>query len=303
MLILNPGPVQAYPAGVQCLLDYPAAGVNVVKTYANMSNGATGNGTISTNSITASATITNLIQPGEKLRIGGTDIYTVATASGTAITTIETLTANYSGAALALDTMTKWMDTSGNLAHWTQSTLSAKPKFNPAQINSLAVAAFDGLNQLLGPSSLYTIPNGDNTHFMVIKRLTEAATSVRGFGYAQSGVATYASLGLSATAGQIFFNNGANITNTGNTNTNYQIVGCRRSGTLQGISVNHNTEVTNNSAVSSALTNIVTLGAVAGSNQLIGGIAKYVVFNRYLQDSEMLYMFQKLSAETGIAIS
>lgn len=73
----------------------------ITKSYQNLA--ATGSGTIGTTTITASADQTNLIQAGEKLRIGGTDIYTVATVATTTITTVETLSNTYTaGSVLAL---------------------------------------------------------------------------------------------------------------------------------------------------------------------------------------------------------
>ncbi len=293
---------QIYPPGLKCLLDYPSTW-NTASSYTNLT--ATGTGTSGTNSITASGTITNLIQAGEKLRIGGTDIYTVATASLLAITTVEPLTTNYVAAAMALDRASQWTDSSGQGNNFTQSTAATKSVIKPATLNSHGVMAFDGVNTLTGPSGLYTIPNGPNTLFTIARRASEAATTTRLLTMVQSGVANRYLTSFSSTAGSVSFasSGGTSISNTGNTNTNFQIMCFRRTGTAQGVIINNGTEAVNASGGNGTPVDRCDLGSLSGAGGLIGDIAKVALWDSYLSDAECQYMFKTLSGETGIAIS
>jgi len=292
--------------GLRCLLDYPT-NANMTKAYSNLT--ATGSGTSGTTSITASGTITNLIQAGEKLRIGGTDIYTVATASGTAITTVETLTATYNaGSAMALERISQWSDSSGYNNHATQATASKRPVYNPNQLNGKAVTTWDGANTLMLPSGLYSIANGDNTIFMITKRNSEAGTNIYLMQMTEA-AALRQYLRFSLTAGQATYVNrqsDANqVTVTGLTNTNYQILRMQLSGTTQAIASNNGTAVTNTSGQYESGIDLAAIGSNAASsgNFLIGGIAKFLIYNRALSASEIAYNNKVLASETAITIA
>lgn len=120
----------------------------ITKAYASKT--PTGSGTISTTTITASADVSNIVPVGSKLRIGGTDIYTVSAVSTTTITTIETLTATYSaGAALALDEVTLLTDKAPTVLNATTAGAALNPTYVPNNQNGLSIIDFIQLGSCL----------------------------------------------------------------------------------------------------------------------------------------------------------
>lgn len=287
--------------GLQLLLN-TAYSATITKGYVNLA--ATGSGTSGTTTITAASTEADLVQPGEKLRIGGTDIYTVASVSTVTITTVETLTSTYVAAAMALDRVSQWNDKSGLGNNVTQATDLSKPVYNPAQLNSTAVLAFDGNNTLSIPSALWSIANGNSTTFIVTKRNSEGGTTRGVMALRITGTAFFL-VAHDGTAGRIDFRNAAStIVNVdGGTNTNFNIVTARRNGTTQGLSVNHGAEVTNTSATSSSSIDAGVIGSGSSGTALIGQIRLIMIYNRALSDYEITQINKTISRETAIAIS
>ena len=120
----------------------------ITKIYQNIT--PTGTGTSGTHTITASATMANLAFIGNKIRIGGTDIYTISAISTVTITTVETLTATYSaGSALALDKESQILDKSGHSNNAANATVDQQPTYIPAIKNNKGFMGFDGINDAL----------------------------------------------------------------------------------------------------------------------------------------------------------
>ncbi len=291
-------------SGLQLYLDSSDSST-MTKTYQNLA--ATGSGTSGTNTITAASTETNLVQAGMKLRIGGTDIYTVASVSTVTITTVETLTASYVAQPMALDRVSQWNDKSGRGNHATQGTALKQPVYNPAQLNNLSVLTLDGANTMILPSALYTIPNGANTIFMVAKRNSETGGAVYPLNMSVAGTQKYY-LRFNSTAGEVLFLNatagsGA-VSSAGNTNTNYEILRGRRLGTTQAVSVNNAAEATNTSGTDEAGIDSANIGSLAGTSLfLIGSIYMILIYNRALSVSEMVQVEKWIAQQTAITIS
>jgi hypothetical protein len=127
----------------------------ITKAYQSIT--PTGTGTSGTTTITASATMANLGFIGDKIRIGGTDIYTISAISTTTITTVETLTNNYVAAALALDKESQVNDKSGHSNTAANATADTQPTYIPAIKNGKAFMGFDGTNDLLTVTSSSSI--------------------------------------------------------------------------------------------------------------------------------------------------
>lgn len=278
----------------------------ITKTYQNLA--ATGTGTSGTTVITASGIVTNLVQPGFKLRIGGADIYTVAsiTGAGLTINTVETLSTNYVASAMALDRVSQWNDKSGQGNHVTQATALAQPVYNPAQLNGKAVLGFDGASFLALPSALLSIPNSANTLFVVAKQATASGVQERIIAMSESGSSRWI-FGYQATAGQVVYmsNTGiAAIAASGVTTTNFNILTGRRSGTTQAISVNNGAETSNANGQDE---NGCSVGAIGNSSVgglfLIGALSKILIYNRSLSAAEIIQVNRFLSQEGAIAIS
>lgn len=280
---------------------------SITKGYVDLA--ATGSGTSGTTVITAASTETNLVKAGMKLRIGGTDIYTVASVSTVTINTVETLSTNYVAQAMALDRISQWNDLSGKGNHYTQSTALTKPVYNPAQLNSGAVISFDGANSLVAPSALYSLSNGANTVFVVAKRDSEAATTNVLFNLGSGVDTSRIALSLNSVAGEILYRNdngtGTAVTKTGGTNTNYQILQGSFNGST-GISAAFNNGIAA-TATTGTLESAVDRGAIGSRTSsslfLIGSIACVLAFNRLLTASEIVSVNRFLAQKFNITIS
>jgi hypothetical protein len=292
--------------GLTAWIDY--SDVNTItKAYGNISQ--TGSGTSGTTTITASSTVANIVQIGMKIRIGGTDIYTVSNVVTTTITTVETLSATYTaGSALALDQISQVNDKSGLGNNYTQSTNSKKPVYTPSILNSKPVAIFNGANVMAAPSGLFSLPNGGNTSFVVSKRNTETG--------AQQYITTLTAGGVArrhfryaGTAGSIAFWNsnaapGTEIAKTGNTNTNFNIIRGLRNGTTLTVAVNNGSAVSNTNGASASDVDGGYIGSLTdASSWLIGAVAEEIDYNRVLTAAEIIQVNRYLSAKYAITIS
>jgi hypothetical protein len=279
----------------------------ITKAYQNQA--ATASGTSGTTTITASATQANLIQVGERIRIGGIDIYTVASVSTVTITTVETLTATYgAGSALALERVSQWNDKSSNGYNVTQATALKQPVYNPNQQNSKAVLTFDGASSFAVPAGVFTIPNGDNTAFFVSKRNSETGAQEILAGMREAGSVRY-QLRYTSGAGSIAFWNsnaapGTEVSKSGNTNTNMNINIARRSSTTLAAAVNNGPETTNTNANSESGVDSAFIGTTSdASGWLIGSIAEIIIYHRSLTTFEISQVNRYLSQKWGVTIS
>ena len=241
-----------------------------------------------------------------KLRIGGTDIYTVSTVVTTTITTVETLSATYTaGSALALDRISQWNDKSGYDNHATQATVLKQPIYNPARLNGKAVATWDGATGFSLPSGLFSIPNGNNTIFIVARNIGTIAIFL--ISMTESGASRQAIVQPNAT--QINYVNtttGAGLISlTGVTNSNPQIIMTQLSGTTQKVAVNNGAAVSNSNGSYENGINAAGLGASSTITTafLTGDIAMVLIYNRALTDAEIISVNRWISARTAIIIA
>lgn len=289
---------------------YDGADINTItKTYQNLS--ATGSGTSSTKVISASVDQTNLIQAGEKLRIGGTDIYTVASVSTTTINTVETLTTTYTaGSALALDRISQWNDKSGNGYNLPQGTAAQQAVYNPAQKNGLSVLTWNGLNRYAVPAGLLTALSAINNTIFLVSNSTSSNSTMQqriigmtngGTGRLTVDYANSAADAMSANDTTTLVTGGVTI--NGVTKTNFNIITAFRNGTTQSIQVNNGTAQTNTNAANITLT-IGNIGDSAATGiGLIGNIGEIIFYNRVLSASEIILVNRYLSTKWAITIS
>lgn len=285
----------------------------ITKTYQNLS--ATGSGTSGSTTITASGSVANLVQPGMKLRIGGTDIYTVSTVVTTTITTVETLTATYNaGSAMALDRASQWNDLSGQGNHATQATALKQPVYNPNQSNSGAVLTFDGASTLALPSALYTIPSAANTIFVTAKQTVNGGggVSARIVDMSEGGGTNFRYyISFSSTASTLIYANstsGALTSSTGTSaNTSFQIImGQYDGGTNQGVAYNNGAQSVNNVGAGSAESGCDSayIGSASDSGRyLTGAIKRILIWNRALSASEIIKVNRYCAALDAITLS
>jgi len=132
----------------------------ITLTYDNTGlGGATASGILGSKTITTSASIASSLTPGARIRIGssgaittattlGADTYTVASVSGTTITTVEALTANYSTATVYRGLASAWTDKSGAGNNATASG-TAMPLWVGNALNGADVLRFDGNSDMM----------------------------------------------------------------------------------------------------------------------------------------------------------
>jgi len=199
-------------------------------------------------------------------------------------------------------------DKYGNGLSTTQVPGAKQPTTNATTQNGKNLIDYDGGDSLILPSALYLIPNGNNTVIYVAKRSAEDATNDTVFcfneGGGGTGEARYYSI-FSSVAGDISFRNGTAVTpgigNSGNTNTNFQVVACRREGTTQAIAVDNGTETTNASGTSENGVDRAFLGTVGDTtNYLTGNIAQIDFFSGSLTTEQRTAMYNINSRKWGI---
>lgn len=292
---------------LQLYLDSFDAG-SMTKAYQNQV--ATGTGTSGSTTITASADQTSKMQAGMKLRMKGTDIYTIVSVSTVTITTLETLSQSYAADAMALDRISQWNDKSGLGNHATQATALSRPIYNPVQLNGNSVITFDGANLLSLPSGVFNIPNEAHTVFVVGKRNTASGNQAllnMNVGVSPSNQAWL--IQYANTAGNILYQNRAlntsAVTSTSNTTTNFNIIQGDYDGASNiNIRINNGTATNNtNSALVSTVDGAAIGATDEGTNNLTGHIGIVLVYKALLTTSGISQVVKWLSRKTAIAVS
>lgn len=265
----------------------------------------TASGTSGTHTITASADVSTKLFAGNKIKVGASDIYTIASVSTATITTAESLSASYTaGTALSLGKASQWNDKSGNGNHASQATGAAQPTYVANRKNGKSSLKFTDGNFMELPSGIFSISNAANTAFAVTK-CTDESTDRFILSLIGSGGAERILLFSSSSAGYYGFGQGggAGAVYALSTKSDYGIINAKASGTGQNISVNNNTPSSNSSAVYGAATSAY-IGTYSGSgNYYIGDIAELVVYNRALADAETMRVNRYLANRWGILLS
>lgn len=137
----------------------------------------TATGTAGATSLTASSSVGSFIFAGEQFRLGS-DVYTAASAAGTLINTVETLSTNYSAVQIQIYKDSAIWDSSGNSRNATQATAGNQP--TPySSINGRSAVRFNGIDALLlTPNTVALDPeSGGFSIFFVYRSRTN--TSLR----------------------------------------------------------------------------------------------------------------------------
>ena len=199
----------------------------------------------------------------------------------------------------------QWNDKSGNSYSVSQSTGSRQPTTGVDSLNGKNVISFDGGDSLDSTDAgLLAITQSAQTMFVVAKRDTETGSFEPMYNFRTGAAANAAFMLFSTVAGNIDYRNNTSGTlpNTGNTNTDFQILRGRRNGTTQAIAVNGGAEATNNSGGDNA-SSVMYLGSLSGvGNFLFGDIAEVIFYNRSLSTAEISIVENYLSSKWGITI-
>jgi hypothetical protein len=307
----NRQPRRQMPRVPDLLFWYKASDPNsITKAYQDLTQ--TGSGSSGGTTITASASVANLVVPGMNIRIGGTDVYVVSTVVTTTITIVGTLSATYgAGSALAVERVSQWNDKSGLQNHATQGTALSQPLYIPNAVKGKATLGFDGASTLQMPSGTHSITSGVHNIFVVTKRTTETGSLYRVMAMNNGGGAGgnfRFVFGFSATSGSIQYGcNGTGTVTTapGGTNTEYQILLGRMliGQTAQRVQIN-NTSDTGNTSGAAATVDSAFIGSNFNTDRfLIGEIAEIIGIQRDLEIAERVSICRYLGDEWGISIS
>lgn len=206
-----------------------------------------------------------------------------------------------SGAAI-----TQFLDRSGNGNHTgVQGTSTARAQHAASQINGLPAATFDGGDGYDLPSALYSIPNGANTVFAVAKRTSEDASIDGIFSLREAGNARLVLFYLN-TAGNISYRSnqgGTVVSQSGNTNTNFQILHGRRSGTTQAVTANGQAETTDTNGLDESGCDGGRIGEGSTGLYLTGSLAELLIYNRSLSVREIAQVERYLSNKYAIPLA
>lgn len=295
-------------SGLQLYLD-SFDSTTITKAYQNLA--ATGSGTSGSTVITAASTEANLVQAGMKIRIGGTDIYTVASVSTVTINTVETLTANYVAQPMALDRVSQWNDKSGRGNHFTQGTALTQPVYNPARLNSNAVVTFDSNNHMLRTLAS-DITGTRMTVFCVCKRTSVSVNTSALIGLANGQTNDYDNVGSS-----VFFDETDGTTLTTDNNSAFRstathpgngvayIAATRFDGTNNTMYLN-NVAKTPVACANTLAFHTLYLGtryAAGVTAGYLGDISLILLYNRSLTSTEIIQVNKWIAQRTAIIIS
>lgn len=204
--------------------------------------------------------------------------------------------------------ITQFLDRSGNGNHTgVQGTVGARPTWTSNQYGSTSAAVFDGVANFLAlPSALYSIPNGNNTLF-VVSKTAAPDTHQRLLDMTKAGSGRYLLEYGSVAAQMIFLSRNANSGGTsidGITEANANIFTCYRSGTTLSISVNGGAESTNTNGVSEPGIDGGNIGANGGTPGLFlnGSIGEIILYNIVLSVQERMQVERYLSYYFGVAL-
>ena len=190
--------------------------------------------------------------------------------------------------------VSSWTDFSGNGYHSTQGTGAAQPTCTAAQQNGKNTILLDGGDALNFNSAMYALPNADNTCFVVSKRNTETGSAEYDWSFTEAGSVRHYSR-FSATAG--------GVSNTGSTNTTYVIKAMYKSGTTLAESVNNNAFATNTNGANEVGIDAGTIGSLAGTGFLTGGIGEIIMYSGVLSTNQIYNNVFYLAKKWGITIA
>lgn len=192
-----------------------------------------------------------------------------------------------------------WKDESGN-AYDITAAGADRPTLVLDVLNGKPCVRFDGSNtKLTVPSDFYTLSEGANSIFCVAKRDTEDGSIDTLFGKSVGGVNRYFLI-YNAASGSVTFRNSTsgadNLTVTGVTNTDTNIIEAGRDGTNQYISINGGARSTNTGGKNVTGVDAAYAGA-AGSGTLLfdGDFYEMIICNAQCTEDESEHIVKYLN--------
>lgn len=264
----------------------------------------TATGTISTNTITASADVSTKLAIGNRIQIAGTDIYTIINIVTDTITTQESLVSNYSADTIEVGHIAQWDDKSGNNNNVIQGISTNQPTFQANVQNNKNVITFDGDDVLRNTSfpdfttvtiiAVGTYNAGDVTQAMVDINVLGATNTGALLFFGSPGDVTYRSFDGSADniiSSQTLPLTGIFTGITDGTNITFFVNGFQVGQTASGTLTNTLNRV-----------DIGQLGTTP-SFSLIGNLVEVMIYNRALAANERTEIQDYLSNKWGIILA
>ncbi len=175
-------------------------------TYSTNGVTTTASGTVGTHTITTAANVSSALYPGGRIRllaaggasaasVMGADTYTIASVSGTTITTVEALTQTYgAGTSIYRGLVSEWTDKSTFANTATQSTQADMPVFiaggTGTGMNGRSILRFDGVSDMMSIADADSLDNTSGLSFFIT--YIQSVTNGTGSGLLSKRVSTAA---------------------------------------------------------------------------------------------------------------
>lgn len=198
----------------------------------------------------------------------------------------------------------QWLDKSGEGNDTIiQGTGTAQPVFGSVLQNGLPTVTFDGSDFLTLPSGLFPITNGPNTAFYVVQQATVSGNVERIINMSEAGGTRYTLL-INASGAVVFASGttGNNVTKTGLTTTDFNIIRARREGTTLALSFNGGPETTSTNGADEPGVDAAVLGSGAGSQFLVGSIAEVIMYDSSLVTADSSQVESFLSPRWAVPL-
>lgn len=200
--------------------------------------------------------------------------------------------------------VSQWDDKSANGNDALQGTGSKQPTTNATAQNGKNVLNFDNGDTLELPSALYSIPNGNNTLFVV--GLHTSSVNDHYISMTEGGASRYY-YRTDIDGDRIFAisrNNDANAVVAPITADAFHIGTFFRAGATQSLSIDAATPVTNSFGLNEPGVDAAFIGADEGAGGfLTGSIAEIILYNRALSTTEIRDINRYLATKWAINIS
>lgn len=199
--------------------------------------------------------------------------------------------------------ITQFLDRSGRGNHTNvQGTTTRRPTRSLDQINGLQAATFDGGDVLDLPSTLFSLPNNDNTIIIVAKQATVSGNLERFINMSEGSSGRY-NLGYATTSGNVAWASnagGSGVTSRGVTTTQFNMFSCFREGATLSISTAGGDANTSANGADEDGIDSGQIGAERTANYVTGAISEILMFDSKLTAEDFLQVEIYLANKWGL---
>lgn len=208
------------------------------------------------------------------------------------------------GFTLDTDSVSSINDLTGNGHHWVQQIGSRQGVVGVETQNDLDVMTLDGGFCYNGPSSLYNVPNGNNTVIFILKSADEAAVARRVLSGRVSGgqrwymtlVPSIPRLTWTSRADSV-----SGINKTVGSLTSWSMLLGRREGTTLAASHNNGSETTNTNGSDVVVDEVAIFNLEdQATGSFVGAFASAIIFDRNLTAEEISTVYNYYQSRLAI---